>query len=144
MHDNLNITSHHTMYIMEYNFCWQSQDNCHFFWVEIMEIGSSPFILYELNNGKRLPSFMVRYFTYDLLSITFQAYYLDNWRNITIEDIECLVWHPSMNHSFVNITWGRLPFGNPVNSVMNVDAFASVKLFKGSFLTLPTCLISAK
>ena len=100
---------------MEYNFCRQSQDDCRLFWVEIADIGGGPSILYVLNGGKRPPSPMVGHFAYDLLSMTFQVYYPHNWRNITIEDIECLVWHPSANHSFVDITRGGLPFWNPVN-----------------------------
>lgn len=103
-------------YTMDNTFCRRSQNDDLLFWVEIADVGGGASILYVVNGGRWPPNPTVGNFAYDLSSLALKVYYPEGWRDITIADIESLVWHPAENRSVVNVTRGGLPFWNPVSS----------------------------
>lgn len=92
------------------NILERSQHDGAYFWVEIPDVGGGAVKLYLLNDGTQPPTPLTGDFAYDFKNSTVQVYDNDNWRTVTIRDVESRVWNPIGNGSIVSFTHRGLPF----------------------------------
>ncbi|KAG9309164.1 hypothetical protein JVU11DRAFT_10875 [Chiua virens] len=92
-----------------------SQGRPTLFKTSIRDVGGGAATLYALNGGTRPRNPTVGDFLYDFSARTVSIYYTNEWKNVTISQINSRVFHPEGPKSMVAITTNALLYWMPSN-----------------------------